>query len=92
MRTHNGSRLNQKLKLPSNINLLDQTSQVETLETAELVKLGEAAKISGFSTSYLRATAQRGRLWAVKKDQRWFTTLAAVEDYKRTRYQVVKHV
>lgn len=65
-------------------------TQSELLKPEELIKLDEAARISGFSVSYLREIAQRGRLWAIKKNRSWLTTLAAIEEYKRNRYLEVK--
>lgn len=62
----------------------------EILETSKLIKLEEAAQKSGLSASYLRATAQSGRLSAVKKEGVWYTTEMAVENYKNSRYQIVK--
>jgi hypothetical protein len=66
------------------------TASPEFLNVAELINLETAAQASGFSISHLRAIAQRGRLWAVKKGKSWFTTLAAVEEYKHDRYRIIK--
>ena len=51
----------------------------------ELISLAEAAKRYGFSTSYLRRLARKGRLNAKKVGRDWVTTPAEVEEYIRSR-------
>lgn len=92
MHVHNGYKLKQKMRLHTFSAGEEPLAQNEFLKAAELIKLEEAALVSGFSASYLRSIAQRGRLWAVKKGKHWFTTMAAVDEYKRSRYQIVKPV
>ncbi len=61
------------------------------LMKGELIKLKEASAASGLSVGYLRAIAQSGRLRAKKIGREWLTTLSAIEEYKTTRAQVIKH-
>ncbi len=68
----------------------DETEPVpsqDPLTIGELISLGEAAKLSGFSHVYLKDIAQSGRLRAKKIGRFWVTTLAAVEEYKETRHR-----
>jgi excisionase family DNA binding protein len=63
---------------------------VNSAISGEPIKLKEAAKITGFSIGYLRAIAQSGRLQAQKVGRQWMTTLSAIEEYKRSRAQIIK--
>ncbi len=51
----------------------------------ELITFAQAAEWYGFTTSYLRALAAKGRLKAQKVGNIWLTTPAAVEEYIRSR-------
>lgn len=64
----------------------------DALEKEELITLKEAAELSGFSIPYLRTISQVGRLRAIKKAGSWVTSLAAIEEYKNTRYIIIKKV
>ena len=68
----------------------EHTSPIDPLTIGELISLTEASKLSGFSVSYLREIAQRGRLKAKKISTVWVTTLDAVELYRRTRTHKLK--
>ncbi len=57
----------------------------DPLTIGELISLAEAAKLSGFSVRYLQDIAKSKRLAAKKIGTQWVTTLAAIEEYKRTR-------
>ena len=63
----------------------DQLNPVDLLTIGELISLAEAAQQSGFSEGYLRQIAISGRLRAKKIARNWVTTMAAVEEYSRTR-------
>jgi len=67
-------------------------SPTDLLDLGDLITLKQASERSGFSMGYLRSIAQRGRLRAKKRDHNWLTTMAAVEEYKRTRVQVVRQI
>ena len=67
-------------------------SPIDPLASGDLITLKQASANSGFSTGYLRSIAQRGRLKAKKLGNSWLTTMAAVEEYKRTRMQIIKQV
>ena len=47
----------------------------------DLISLGEAARLSGFTDRHLRHLADQKELWAVKLGRNWFTTAQAVEEY-----------
>jgi hypothetical protein len=64
--------------------------QPDPLTIGELISLAEAAKLSGFSHSLLKQMAEQGRLPAKKIARNWLTTLASVEEYKKTRSYVRK--
>jgi excisionase family DNA binding protein len=64
----------------------------DLLALGDLISLKQAAERSGFSVGYLRAIAQHGRLRAKKMGRGWLTTMAAVEEYKRTRVQIMRQV
>jgi len=51
----------------------------------ELISLSQAGKLYGFSTSYLRELAIRGRLRAKKIGIQWLTTPADIEAYIKSR-------
>ena len=63
----------------------EHTSPIDPLTSGEILSLSEAAEASGLSERYLRAIAKNGRLKAKKVGRDWITTLAAIEEYKRTR-------
>lgn len=56
-----------------------------TEDKTRLISLAEAAERYGFSTSYLRQIAIKGRLIAQKVGGMWITTPADVEAYILTR-------
>ncbi len=62
----------------------------DLLITENLITLKQASEKSGFSTGYLRSIAQRGRLQAKKLDNSWLTSMDAIEEYKRSRLQIIK--
>lgn len=68
----------------------NERSSVDPLTIGELINLKEASEKAGFSISYLRDIAQTGRLKAKKIGRDWLTTMAAVEEYKRTRKYIAK--
>ena len=68
----------------------NEQSSIDPLTIGELINLKEASEKTGFSISYLRDIAQTGRLKAKKIGRDWLTTMAAVEEYKRTRKYIVK--
>lgn len=71
----------------------DETEHIplqDPLTVGELISLADAAKLSGFGVRYLQDIAQSGRLRAKKIARNWLTTMAAVEEYKRTRKFIVK--
>jgi excisionase family DNA binding protein len=68
----------------------DQSNPMDSLTVGELISLVEAAELSGFSLRYLQDIAKRGRLQAKKIGREWLTTMAAVEEYKRTRKFIAK--
>ena len=72
----------------SNENLTSKTC-TELLNIGELLSLKDAAKLSGFSHSYLTDIAG-SRLCAKRIGSYWITTLAAVEEYKRSRSHKLK--
>jgi excisionase family DNA binding protein len=47
----------------------------------DLITLGEAARLSGFTDRHLRKLASENQLWAVKLGRNWFTTAQAVNEY-----------
>lgn len=51
-----------------------------------LISLPEASELYGFSHSYLRTIAQKGRLKAQKVGTSWVTTPHDVEDFIRSRH------
>lgn len=63
----------------------EQAAPKDPLTVGELISLAEAAEKSGFSEGYLRQIAISGRLKAKKIARNWVTTMAAVEEYSRTR-------
>jgi excisionase family DNA binding protein len=68
----------------------EQPSSIDPLTVGELISLAEAAELSGFSPNYLRDIARNGRLRAKKVGRDWLTTVAAVEEYRRTRSHTLK--
>jgi len=68
----------------------DQPQSIDLLTIGEIIGLTEAAKLSGFSHGYLKDIARSGRLQAKKVGRDWLTTMAAIEEYKRTRKFVAK--
>jgi len=65
----------------------EQANDLDPLNVGELISLPEAAKTSGLSHSHLKIMAGRGRLSAKKLGRDWFTTIAAIEQYKRSRHR-----
>jgi hypothetical protein len=51
------------------------------MPVAQLLTLGEAAAISGLSTSHLALLCRTGKVKAVKKGRDWLTTRRAVAAY-----------
>lgn len=51
----------------------------------ELLLLSEIAEQTEFSAKYLNLLARKGMLKAQKEGRNWYSTLKAVEDYKRAR-------
>jgi excisionase family DNA binding protein len=47
----------------------------------ELITLGEAARLSGFTDRHIRKLANENQLWAIKLGRNWFTTAQAVKEY-----------
>ena len=47
----------------------------------DLITLGEAARLSGFTDRHIRKLANENQLWAVKLGRNWFTTAQAVNEY-----------
>jgi hypothetical protein len=65
----------------------EQTPHIDPLTIDELITLPEAAKLSGLSHALLKDIAQNGRLRAKKYGRSWVTTLAAIEEYKKSRHR-----
>jgi len=63
----------------------DQITTIDPLTVGEILTLEEVSRQSGLSHIFLRHLATKGRLKAKKSGSIWLTTLAAVEEYKRTR-------
>ena len=57
----------------------------ETDDKTRLISLPEAAELYGFSHSYLRSIAKKGRLQAKKVGTSWVTTPQDVENYISSR-------
>ncbi len=51
---------------------------------SQLISLTEAAKISGFTDSYIRKLARSGKIWARKIGRNWLTTEEAITAYLAT--------
>ncbi|MEZ4713543.1 MAG: hypothetical protein R3A44_40525 [Caldilineaceae bacterium] len=51
---------------------------------AQWAPLREAASATPYSQEYLSLLARTGRLEAVKRGRNWYTTLQAVEDYRKS--------
>jgi excisionase family DNA binding protein len=47
----------------------------------DLITLGEAARLSGFTDRHIRKLANENQLWAIKLGRNWFTTAQAVKEY-----------
>jgi hypothetical protein len=75
------------IKMPQEENPINSE---DTFTVGDLISLAEAAKLSGFSTKYLRDIAEKGRLKAKKIGRNWVTTLAAVEEYRKNRTHILK--
>jgi len=65
----------------------EQAQAVDPLTVGELITLAEAAEKSELSHSLLRDIVRKGRLKARKSGNTWLTTLAAIEEYKRSRHR-----
>jgi excisionase family DNA binding protein len=65
----------------------EQPDPIDSLAIGELITLAEAAKLSGLSHSYLKNLTNNGRLKAKKSGGTWLTTLAAIEEFKKSRHQ-----
>jgi hypothetical protein len=63
----------------------DHSASIDPLTIGELLPLPEAAELSGTNHISLRKYASNGRLKAKKMGRDWFTTLAAIEEYKNSR-------
>jgi hypothetical protein len=63
----------------------EQTSPIDPLTIGEIITLSEAAQRSGFTLKFLIGLAAKGRLKARKSNKNWLTTMAAVEEYKKSR-------
>jgi hypothetical protein len=48
---------------------------------ADLIRLSDAAELSGFSQAHLRYLISKGDLWGRKVGRDWFTTAQAVREY-----------
>jgi hypothetical protein len=57
----------------------------DPLTIGELITLPVAAELSDLSHNTLRGLAVKGKLEAKKIGRDWFTTLAAIEVYKKNR-------
>ncbi|HEX2915475.1 MAG TPA: hypothetical protein VH186_32245 [Chloroflexia bacterium] len=60
-------------------------SPVDPLTVGELITIPEASQLSGYNSQFLARLAAKGRLKAKKSGSAWLTTVAAVEDYKKSR-------
>ncbi|NWJ98977.1 MAG: hypothetical protein HXX20_24840 [Chloroflexi bacterium] len=63
------------------------TTPIDPLTIGELITLLEAAELSGLGYALLRRISGKGRLRAKKYGNTWLTTLAAVEEYKKSRHR-----
>lgn len=68
----------------------NQEENIDPLTIGELLPLIEAAQQSGFSRAYLVNIAESGRLAAKKIGSQWVTTMAAIEQYKKSRKYIRK--
>ena len=73
-----------KLNMPEDN---EQPSPIDPLTIGEIITLSEAAKLSGLGYDILYVTARKGRLRAKKSGSIWLTTLASVEEYKKSRHR-----
>ena len=52
-----------------------------TQQTANLISTTEAARVSGFTTAYIRQLLISGKLEGVKVGRNWLTTEEALREY-----------
>jgi len=65
----------------------EQPSPIDPLTIGELIPITEAAKIINLNPAFLRQISGKGRLKAKKQGRDWFTTLAALDEYVRSRHR-----
>jgi hypothetical protein len=68
----------------------EQPSNIDPLTIGELLSLKEASEKSGFSIRYLQNIAKSGRLKVKRIGSQWVTSIASIEEYKRTRSHTLK--
>ena len=62
-------------------------TDTDTTDKNRLISLPEAANLYGFSHSYLRTIAKKGRLKAQKVGTSWVTTPSDVENFISSRQE-----
>ena len=63
------------------MNNTTQDSRSERPSLDDLITLGQAAQLSGFTERHVRHLAVTGEIWAKKLGRNWFTTARAIQDY-----------
>ena len=58
-----------------------QENRSEKPSLDDLITLGQAAHLSGFTERHVRHLAVTGEIWAKKLGRNWFTTTRAIQDY-----------
>jgi hypothetical protein len=58
---------------------------VKSSSVSELLLLSELADKTDFSAKYLNLLARKGMLQAQKEGRNWYSSLKAVEDYRKSR-------
>lgn len=75
--------------------LIIYLNSIEPNQTEEnmFISLKEAAKYCDYSAEYLSLLARKGRLAAVKMNNKnWMTTREAIEEYIRTKRKITKNI
>jgi hypothetical protein len=65
----------------------ESNNPIDPLTIGDLMSLIEAAEKTEFSAVFLRELAAKGRIRAKRTGSIWLTTVAAIEEYKKTRHR-----
>ena len=65
----------------------EQPSPIDPLTIGELISLTEAADLSNLNRDFLRQLVAKNRLRAKRMGHYWYTTMAAIQEYKNTRHR-----